>query len=277
MAILTLGWLTLLDATAQQTVDAAAAAGFTSVSIRITGRKLADPFPEIVGHREVLKDLKARLVGNGLRLSNTSTYHLSPDITLDKLEPVLDATVELGCPMVVATCADPDHARWAAFAARYCESAAKRGLRIALEFVPFSQAKTLADADRIIQATGAKNFGILADSLHLSRSGGSPRDLKSVDPKQFFFTQICDAVAQRPSDEDLANEARTGRLYPGDGKLPLYDFLDALPRDIEIECEVPVPAHRGKAPEDQAKHSMSAVRTFLEGYFAARSRTNPYR
>jgi sugar phosphate isomerase/epimerase len=276
MAILTLGWLSLLNASVERVIDAAAAARFTSVSIRITGRKLTDPFPQIVGNEQALRTLKAKLNDNGLRLSNTSTYHLSPDITLDVLKPVLDATAELGCPMLVATCLDPDHARWTEFAASYCEAAATRGLRVALEFVPFSKLKTIQTGYQVVLATGAPNFGLLVDSLHLSRSGGQPKDILNVDPNRIFFAQICDAVAERPSDEDLPAEARTGRLYPGDGKLPLIDFLDALPPGIEIECEVPIAAHQGLSPERQAKQTRRRVMGFMDDYFTARGYPNPY-
>ncbi len=155
MRQLTLGWLTLIKATPPDVISAAHAAGFKSVSIRITGRKPGDGFPQSVGNEPAMRDLKKRLADGGLRLSNTSSYHLTPDITLDMLRPVIDASVELGAAIMVATCSDPDHKRWADFASRYCEEARKAGLKVALEFVPFSEAKTIEQGNALVQAVGA--------------------------------------------------------------------------------------------------------------------------
>lgn len=276
MAHLTLGWLTLINATATQVIEAAAAAKFGSVSIRTTGRKLADPFADIIGSKAAIADLKHRLGGQGLRLSNLSTYHLSPDITLDRLLPVIDAAVALNCDMLVATCSDPDHARWVEFMRRYCAVAATAGIRIALEFVPFSEARDVATANRLLVATAAANFGVLVDALHLSRSGGTPADLRQLDPARIYFAQLCDAGATVPPPDGLAHEARTGRLYPGDGTLPLGDFLDPLPAGIEIECEAPIQSLAGHSPVEQAQRAGEATRNHLARHFAARSMLDPY-
>src|SRR5947208_116332 len=109
MPQLTLGWLTLMNATASEVITAAAETGFKSVSIRITGRKKDEDFPAMVGNENRIKDLRQRLRDGGLRLSNTSVYHISPDVTLDDLLPAIDATAELGADIMVATCTDPDH------------------------------------------------------------------------------------------------------------------------------------------------------------------------
>ena len=89
---------------------------------------------------------------------------------------------------------DPDHARWADFMARYCEAANKAGITIALEFVPYSEARTIEVGYDLVLRTGAPNFGLLVDSLHLSRSGGMPADIAKVDAGRIVFAQICDAV-----------------------------------------------------------------------------------
>lgn len=276
MAHLTLGWLSLINASPTQVVDAAAAADFRSVSLRITARKIGEPFPEIVGNPTALADLKGRFDGHGLRLSNLSTYHLSPDVTLERLLPVIEATVALGCDTLVATCSDPDHGRWAEFMRRYCAAAAQARIRIALEFVPFSEARDVATARRLLTAVDMPNFGILADALHLSRSGGKPADLRLLPPERIFFAQLCDAVATIPPKDGLAHEARTGRLFPGQGALPLADFIDALPPGIEIECETPIQELAGKSATEQAQRVGEAMRSYLARHFAARSLPNPY-
>ncbi len=268
MGHLTLGWLTLIGASPAEVITAAAAAEFSSVSIRVTGRKLADPFPPVVGNPAAVRELRQRLADGGLRLSNTSTYHLSPDVRLTDLLPVIETTAELRADTMVVTCLDPDEARWVDFAAAYCEAAAAAKLQLALEFVPYSEARTVEQANRLVSRVGAQNFGLLVDSLHLDRSGGTPASLGAVDPGRIFFAQLCDARRQRPARADLATEARTGRLYPGDGALPLHEFLDALPADIEIECETPQMAYADLSPVEQARRAGEATRRFLAAHQA---------
>ena len=47
--------------------------------------------------------------------------------------------------------------------------------------------------------------------------------------------QLCDAVAERPSsNEAIIQEARSDRLLPGRGTLPLCDLLDVLPTETVV-------------------------------------------
>jgi hypothetical protein len=66
--------------------------------------------------------------------------------------------------------------------------------------------------------------------LHLSRSGGSPADLAAVDPALLPYLQVADAPAAVPVDlASLVDEARYGRLLPGEGVLPIRDVIEAVP------------------------------------------------
>jgi sugar phosphate isomerase/epimerase len=246
-------------------VDAAREADFDSVGIRITGRRPGDPDPGLVGNPKAILDLRRRLDGHGLRLSSVSTYHFHPELQPNDLLPVLDAAAELGASYMVASCYDPNEERYVAKLATCCEAAKPLRIEVSLEFIPYSAAGALADAVRLVRRTGQPNAGILIDSLHFSRSGGRPADIQAVDAKLIHFAQICDASALRPtSSEGLREEAIKGRLYPGDGALPLFEFVDALPADLEIECEFPNAALSGVSPGEKARRAGSALRAFLD-------------
>ncbi|MDA1324925.1 MAG: sugar phosphate isomerase/epimerase [Proteobacteria bacterium] len=266
MGHLTLGWLTLFDVPPADVVTAAAEGGFDSVGLRITGRRLSDSDYPVAGHPSEIREIRRRLTDEGVRLSNTSIYHLYPEITLDHLQPAIEATAELGAEIIVVTCMDPDEARWTAFIAACCERTEEFGLKLALEFVPYSHARNLAQGCRIVRNAQQPNFGLLVDSLHLARSGGAPRDLANIDPGLIVFAQLCDAAREIPPGMDLATEARTGRLYPGDGGLPLHAFLDALPADIEIEVEMPRGDQVALSPNERALRAGEATRRFLADY-----------
>ena len=263
---LTLGWLTLLDTPPPDVVTAAAAGGFDAVGLRITGRRPADPHYPVVGNPPAIRDIHGRLADGGLRLSNTAIHHLYPDIALAQVIPALAASAELGAETVDVTCMDPDEVQWTAFAAACCAEAARFGLTLALEFVPYSAARTLDQGGRIVRNPAPPDFGLLVDALHLARSGGTPADLARVDPALIVFAQLCDAARRTPPGMDLATEARRGRLYPGDGALPLHDFLDALPAGTEIEVETPRTDLADLTPGDAAARACAAARRFLAGY-----------
>ncbi|MEK9644481.1 MAG: sugar phosphate isomerase/epimerase [Alphaproteobacteria bacterium] len=263
MRPLTLGWLTLLEAPPADVVRAAAAAKFDAVSLRITGRTPDDPHPTVVGDAGALRALKSELDASGLPLTSASIYHLYPAIGLDQVLPALEASAALGARAVVVTCMDPDEARWTAFVAACCDRAADFGLWLALEFTPYSEARTLEQGARIVRNAAQPNFGLLVDSLHLARSGGKPSDLSDLKGGEVVFAQLCDAAAKTPTGMDLAAESRRGRRYPGDGALPLADFMKALPAGTVIEIETPRADVAHLPLAEQASHAADAARRFL--------------
>ena len=269
----TLGYLTL-NAPPAETIDAAAAAGFASVGIRITGRRIADPYAQVIGNRAAIADLRRRIDGNGVRLSNVTAYHLFPDVRYEHMQAVIDTTAELGAPILLAHSYIPIGPEVLGVFTRYCEYARERGIRIALEFMRYSAIKSLDDAERWLDAAAQPNAGHVFDPLHLDRCGHAPAALAAVDPQRIVFAQICDAKRgrARASEEELLVEARTGRLAPGDGDLPLHDYLDALPADVEIEYEVPIPQHQALPVGERARIAAERFDAFMSAH-AARPRS----
>lgn len=262
---LTLGYLTL-DTDPLSTVDAAGRAGFSSVGIRITGRRLADPYTEVIGNRQAIAAIAGRAADLGVRLSNISAYHFYPDVTMAHLEPVLDTAAALGAPIVISNSYMEDQGRFFETFCAYGEMAKARGLRLAVEPMRYSQIKSLAAAKALVERAGLDNAGLMIDPLHLDRAGETSADIAKVEARRIYLAQLCDA-ALRPgaSEDELRQEARTARLYPGAGALPLADFLAALPEGIEIEVETPRPELRHLEPVEQARRALDAARAFLDG------------
>jgi len=136
----------------------------------------------------------------------------------------------------------------------------------------FSETKTIEQAARIVKACGQPNACIVIDAVHLERSGGTVAAIAKVDPRRIGLVQLCDAMKRqtKPSMEDLIVESRTGRLAPGDGELPLFDLLDALPGDIEIEYEVPQPEQAHLPFEERARIAADRLRRFVGDYARTR-------
>jgi sugar phosphate isomerase/epimerase len=276
MATLTLGWLTLAGATPLQVIEAGAAAGFSSVSLRVAGRKLGETFPGAPASMDEAGHLRSVADEKGIAISNASTYHLAADVTLDDLRLSVGIAAALGAEMIVANCMDPDRKRWTALMRRYCALAGEMGIRIGFEFMPFSEVKTLGAAERAIEAVGVPNLGVIIDALHLARSGGTPEDVRQTTVP-IFLAQLCDAPAVRPASLSYVEEARQGRLEPGAGGLPLDALIDALPPGLEIEMEVPS-LHEGGSPwSRQASSIRASALAFLGRHFTGSKLPNPYR
>jgi sugar phosphate isomerase/epimerase len=263
----TFGYLNTQDVPPSQLPALAAAAGFKSVGLRITGRRPGEAYEEIVGNRTKIDEIKRRAADLGIFLSNISSYHLYPDVHVDQFRPVFDVTAEFGARTVVCGCYFDDEEAFGDYFAELAGIAATFGVRPSLEFVPFSKCRNIDQALRILRKAGDK-AALVVDALHLQRSGGTPELVARLPASCMVFAQLCDAPAHAPPD--LIAEARTGRLHLGDGELPLDALLDALPRDIELEIETPVAADSGLPPLERARRIHERTTAFLERYAAAR-------
>lgn len=106
------------------------------------------------------------------------------------------------------------------------------------------------------------NTSVVVDALHFSRSGGWPAHVGQVDPALFRYAQICDASAEMPGPTDTPNlirEARTGRLLPGEGVLPLRELVAALPAGIPLAIEAPSRATADLPALERARRAYRAL------------------
>jgi sugar phosphate isomerase/epimerase len=189
---------------------------------------------------------------------------LSAESDVRSLEPALDVAVELNARYVVVAGNDPDRGRLAENLSRLCAAANLRGIRVMLEFLPYSEIRSLAEAVALLAEVRPADAVVLVDALHLSRSGGSPADLARYDPALFSYMHLCDAPAVPPAPEGVRSEARGGRLYPGEGGLWLGYFIRAFPRGTPIAIEAPNERRSGLAPAARAGLAMSETRRLLE-------------
>ena len=260
----------VLGGTPAENIDAAAAAGFGAVGLRICARRPGEPYvgDPILGDADAARTLRDRAAARGIRVSNVSAYQFYPDVGWDDVAPVIDATAALGAPIIVANGFDPELARFTSLFARYCAAAKEAGIRVALEFLPYSGVQNIDDAMRVVTDSGASNAGVLLDALHLDRSGATVADIARIPPDRITFAQLCDARkwSGPRTNERLLTEARTARLPAGTGDLPLFDFLDALPPGIEIEYEVARADMAQKSALEKAQTAAADAERFMRAY-----------
>jgi len=262
-----LAQLTLSGASPVEVVDAACAAGFPAVGLRLEERMRSETFEHAVTRSaERLDRLRGRLAASGMRLSNVTGRYLTPDTMSDDIARLVDAAATLGSATVTAIGHDPDTARLASNLARTGELAGQAGMSVALEFVSYSDVANVGAATRVVEMVGRDNVGLMIDPLHLSRSGGVPADIDLVR-NRVLIAQLCDARDPMPATRDARiAESRTARLHPGQGDLPLFDLLDRLPAECEVEIEAPHPDDVRLPPVERARRAATALAAFLSDY-----------
>jgi sugar phosphate isomerase/epimerase len=268
---LSLAHLTIDRADPFELIEAAAKAGFDSVGLRVISAAGAPARPSLAGNSGLIARVEAFLVQSGVDVLQVNSFWITREATAGDFPPVLDAAARLRARNVLVVIADPDLGRARMRFAECCAAAEPLGIGIALEFQSYSPIGTVAQAVQFVETIGHANAGIVVDALHLHRSGGSPTDLAGVPPERLLFAQLCDAPARKPLPEALRQEARAGRLYPGEGELPLFELMNALPKDIALDIEVPCERVAHLPPMEQAQLAAEATRRFLSAYAETRA------
>ena len=237
---ISLAALTVLELTPPQMVDCAAKAGFSHVGIRLLPATPTEPQYDLVGDTPLLREVERRLADTGVKVLDVEIFRIKSDTRVADYEAAIATGARLGASELLVAANDPDEARLIDSFAAFCDLAGSYGLGADLEFMPWTDAKDLLQAARIVERTGRDNAGVLIDPFHLSRSRSRIEDIAAVPPSRFRFMQFCDVPAAIPPtmDEILA-EARGERLFPGEGGVDLVGLLRALPRDLPLSLEIP--------------------------------------
>lgn len=179
----------------------------------------------------------------------------------------------LGAPTVLAVDGFGAAAERAAIVDAFgslCAEAARHGLRVKLEFTPWSSIPDAATACEIVRASRADNAGLLVDSWHHFRGANDLAALAALPGGWVQGVQLNDAPAA-PSGEPLAQESLHARRLPGEGDIDLVGFvrtLDAIGCRAPIGVEVFSDALDGLAPAEVGRRAGDSTRAVLA---AARS------
>jgi sugar phosphate isomerase/epimerase len=183
--------------------------------------------------------------------------------------PALDLAVNAGAQIVTAVCIQNRIASLDAAIrgfAHVCGLAAERGIRVSLEFLPWTSISDVDVAWEIVRRAGAANGGLLVDTWHWHRrnEGEDLRAFERIPAERIHVVQLCDAAAER--DVHPAREALTGRLPPGEGVADLVGLLGTLDRmgaDPIIAPEVFSHALVARGPHEMARRVADASRFVL--------------
>ncbi|MBV9204185.1 MAG: sugar phosphate isomerase/epimerase [Actinobacteria bacterium] len=107
-----------------------------------------------------------------------------------------------------------------------CAEAAGYGLRLQLEFMPFTPIPNLQRAWQVVSQAGPANGGLVLDVWHFRRSGSSLTQLAAIPADRLFTVQLSDGPAD--PEPDLWHAASHGRRLPGTGQLDVTGILRSL-------------------------------------------------
>jgi sugar phosphate isomerase/epimerase len=264
---ISLAHLTVLDTTPPELVTVAAAAGFRTIGIRLTATpSVGIPPYDILRDGPLLRETLFRLADTGLSVLDTEFLRFEPEHPVGVPDGFLEVSARLGAKNVLVMSAEPEEARTLERFCELCDRAAEYGLHVCLEFAIYTGVRTLAHAAQVVVKSKRANASVLIDALHFSRSGGIPAHIEQVDPSLLRYAQICDASADMPRPADVPNlirEARTGRLLPGEGVLPLAELVAALPATAPLAIEAPCLATAALPAVERAKRAYRALSTLM--------------
>ena len=266
---ISLAHLTVLDTTPPELVTVAAAAGFRTIGIRLTATpSVGVPAytDEMLRGGPLLRETLQRMNDTGVSVLDTEFLRFEPDEPVGIPEGFLEVSARLGAKNVLVMSAEPEEARTIERFGELCDRAAQYDLHVCLEFAIYTGVRTLAHAADVVTQSKRSNASVLIDALHFSRSGGLPAHVAQVDPSLLRYAQICDASADMPGPGDtpaLIHEARTGRLLPGEGVLPLRELVAALPAAVPLAVEAPCRAIADLPAVERARRAYRTLSTLI--------------
>jgi sugar phosphate isomerase/epimerase len=250
-------------------IDLAADLGCRNISILLTtspwGLKDAPRFDLITDHA-LRREVGAALHDRGVGITLGEGFLLREGGAVQDLTAQFAPMLELGIRRINVVSMDPDLSRTFDEYAELAGLALAEGFEeVVCEFAPVMSIRNLQMAVDLVRHVGRPAFRLMIDTMHFGRTNGKAAELAALDPALIGYVQLCD-VPLIATDPDYLHEATCDRKTPGEGELPLYDMLAALPRDVVVGLEVPQ-AHKllaGQRVAEIVRPILNAGRALLE-------------
>jgi 4-hydroxyphenylpyruvate dioxygenase len=210
-------------------LEAVAAAGFKGVEIFEADLLSFDGTPG---------DVRRRAADLGLDIITFQPFRdfegMPPELrerNLSRAERKFDLMAELGCDLLlvcsnvspqslggIGRAADDLHALG--------ERAAKRGMRVGFEALAWGRhISDYRDSWEAVRRADHPAIGLVLDSFHIFARKTDLKPIASIPRDKIFLVQLADAPLL---DMDSLSWSRHFRNFPGQGELPLIDFMTAL-------------------------------------------------
>lgn len=151
--------------------------------------------------------------------------------TFDRAERKFDVMQEIGCNLLmVCSNVSPDSSGGIDLAAadfhELGERAARRGLRVAFEALAWGRhINDYRDAWEVVRRANHPAIGLVLDTFHIYARKTELKTLHAIPGDRIFLVQLADAPWL---DMDFLSWSRHFRCFPGQGDMPITDFMEAL-------------------------------------------------
>lgn len=252
--------LTVIETTPRALAETAARSGFERICTFVRSIEgLGGPQFDLTADRAERAATLSTLGSLGLSVDVAYPFTISDRTQPGDFEGDLACAAELGARFVNLLIFARDPSRIRDETARFAERAQAYGLKVAVEMVPASSIKTLAQASALVRsADTAGSMGINLDALHLYRSGSSPAEAAPF-VAEISYLQICDGPLETPL-ENRRVEASLQRQLPGQGAFDLRALTALLP-GVPASLEIPDLAAMecGQGPAERARAALAAA------------------
>lgn len=147
--------------------------------------------------------------------------------------------------------------------ARVCDRAATLGMRVHLEFIPFTGIPDLARGWDIVRLADRPNGGLVMDVWHYFLGRPDEALLRTVPGEKIFVVQLSDAArGARGTIEDLYK-----RLSPGEGVFDLVGVLrtlNAIGGLTSVGPEIFSEQYNRLAPEEAGRRAAATTLAVLD-------------
>lgn len=223
-------------------------------------------YPEISFRNDpaLQRAMAQALRDSNVRIGMMEGFAVTPDTAAADYAGDLDMVAELGAKAICTVSLERDMARTHDEFARITELAAERGL-VATTEVGAGVLRRLEKAVQAVEAVANPNFKLLVDTMHFFRFGATVEDFAALDPSMIGHIQLCD-VPIPARIESYMEEALYERRAPGDGDLPLAEFLRHVPDGVIVGLEIPIrsEAEAGVGPHERMGRCVERARALLQ-------------
>jgi sugar phosphate isomerase/epimerase len=254
----------LPDALPLDYVEAAIAAGFSDIGLRVH-RSPGLPYHPVLGDHGLMAAIKGALANAGVRVFDIFSFYLEPETDVARFEPAFEFGAELGARYAMLMGADPEWSRLCDNFERVCRLADRYGLACTVESAVTRPVANLAQALQLVTSSRCANVAICIDPLNFARAGDTAAALRRVDPRLLPYAQLTDGII----GPDEPNPALLGHMGPGQrsplgqGNIPLRDILDALPPGVPLSIELPPPNGARPDAREWIIHVRDEARSYL--------------
>lgn len=144
-----------------------------------------------------------------------------------------------------------------------CDRAAEHGLKVGVEFLPFTNVRTAADAMAIVSGADRNNGGVCVDIWHHRRGADDSSLIQAIPADKVMAIQINDGP-MKPQVADYKEDCLLNRLAPGDGEMHVAEFVAMLLRmGVSAPWSLEVCQQGAPVGADHVRHCADQMRTVL--------------